>query len=455
MAFEDWRGDYLLRMAGGGRARLQRSSQASAFLRELSRMTPERLRSLNRVGSADSFALVLKNNELVIPEAHEIGALDVRSPDAVRRFVSQWGYENLLVQEALRLFSYRGSPGQFDRRLVIRNAIFRAWLWIQRGIIPRINNVVREGWYSYVKPVLSQYRILEASDYDRYFEELRFLTRLKEFGILYSDFGFIDHERGVYWDVGAKRPDILLYAEKEELKVFFDEVNRELGASYILNHGQPNRFQLEVLAIEIAKLAQGKPVHLVAAVDFNPGGFAIEGAGVEGLSYHGLAVETHRLLELRGLSQDQIDEFRAPLAEAIRKPDGKLEVTFGSVQNFRQCENWFATAVQDPRFREEQAVPEGLKVTYYGFDMNVLGADWIKYRLTRMLKQIVEESAAARRAKVPSEERVWGDWVAAYRRGHGLPAQRSARDRRRGGEVARELVRAAVALPEDLARQEA
>lgn len=448
MAFDDWKGDYLLRMASDtGSARLQGTSQSATFLKRLSGMTPERLRTLNRPGPADSFGMVLKNNELVIPEAHEIGALDASSSAEVERFVKRWNYEHLPIGEALRLFSYRGFPDRFDRRLLIRNAVFRTWLWIKKGIYPKINNVVRDGWYKYVKPILSEYRILEADDYDRYFEELRYLTRIKEIGILYSDFGFVDHERGLYWDVGTKRPDILLYAEKEELKVHFDEVNRELGASFILNHGQPNRFQLEILAIEIAKLVGNKPVHLVAAVDFNPGGFAIEGAGIDGLAYHGLVVQSHRLLELRALSQDQIDEFRDPLAEAIRKPDGRLEVMFGSAYQFSQCEKWYAAAVQDPRFRDEKPVPGGVAVTYYGFDMNVLGADWIRYRLARVVKKIVEEEPARRMPRVP-RGLAWQAWLADYRHAHGLAVRRSPRELRRAAEQARELVLAAAVLGE-------
>lgn len=448
MAFEDWKGDYLLQMAGeAGRARLLRSSQGSAFLKYLSAMTPERMRSLNRPDAVDSFALFLKNNDLVIPEAHEIGALDASSPEEVERFIHRWSYEHLPIPEALRLFAYRGFPDRFDRRVLIRNIVFRTWLWIQKGLLPRIDNVVRDAWYRYVKPVLSEYRILEADDYERYFEELRYLTRVKELGILYGDFGFVDYERGVYWDVGTKRPDILLYAEKEELKVHFDELNSELGASYLVNHGQPSRFQLEVLALEIAQLTANKPVQLVAAVDFNPGGFAIEGAGIEGLSYHGLAVQTHRLLELRALSQDQIDEFRDPLAEAIRKADGSVEVTFGSASNLKQCENWFTSAVQDPRFREEKPVPGGVKVSYYGFDMNVLGAEWITYRLNRIVKKILEEGAAKPSRRVP-RGMVWQAWLADYRHQHGLSGHGGTRQLRRAADQARDLVMASAALAE-------
>lgn len=447
MAFDEWKGDYRLKMSGAsGNARLQGKSQAANLLKRLSEMTPERLRTLNRPGSADSFGMVLKENDLMIPEAHEIGALDVGSPGDVQRFVRRWAYEHLEISEGLRLFSYRGFPERFDRRVLIRNCVYQAWLWIKKGIYPKVNNSVRDAWYKYVKPVLSQFRILENSDYDRYFEELRYLTRVKELGILYGDFGFVDFERGVFWDVGTKRPDILLYAEKEELKVHFDEVNRELGASYILNHGQPNRFQIELMAMEIAKLIGNKPVRLVSAVDFNPGGFAIEGAGVDGLGYHGLAVETHRLLDLKALSQDQIDEFRDPLAEAIRGPDGKLKITFGTAPNFWQCENWYATAVQDPRFRREEVEPGGVKITYYGFDMNVLGADWIQYRLTRIVKKILSEGARRKRRVARGVQ--WQTWLADFRRQHGLPGWRSPRELRQAAEQAREIVQAAARAAE-------
>lgn len=426
MAFENWKGDYLLRMAGAQSARLQ-SSHGPKVLRLLSETTPDRLRSLNYPGRDTSFALVLKNNGLMIREEHEIGALDTTSPTAIARFVERWHYVKLPIAAALKLFAYREYPDRFDRRLVIRNIVFQAWLWTRRGILPPVDNIVRRGWYQYVKPVLAAYRILVASDYNRYFEELRYLTRVRELGITYQDFGFIDHEQGTFWDVGAKRPEVLLYCEKSELKKLFDELNANVGASYLLNHGQPNRFQIETLALKIAAVAPGKTVHMIAAVDFNPGGFAIEGAGVEGLTYHGVNVQVHRVLELRALSTDEIEEFRAPLAEAIRKPDGQVEVTFGSAANFAQCENWFAGAVQDPRFREEKVVPEGTQVTYFGFDMDVLGEDWMRYRLSRLLQKVLQESNRPRAAK---GERGWEGWLDGYRHAHGL-----ARKRRTQGEA--------------------
>lgn len=424
MAFQYWKGDYILRLGSGAQGARLQSSHGSKLLKLLSEGTPERLRSLNHPGRDTSFALVLKNNALVIREAHEIGALDTTSPAEVERFIERWHYEKLPMAEALRLFAYREYPDRFDRRILIRNLVFQAWLWTRRGILPPVDNIVRRGWYQYVKPVLAAYRILEAPDYYRYFEELRYLTRVRELGITYQDFGFIDHEQGTFWDVGAKRPEILLYCEKSELKKLFDEVNATVGASYLLNHGQPNRFTIETLALKIAKMAPGKTVHMVSAVDFNPGGFAIEGAGVEGLEYHGVTVKVHRVLELRALSGDEIEEFRAPLAEAIRRPDGQVEVTFGSAANFAQCENWFAGAVQDPRFREEKVVPGGTQVTYFGFDMDVLGEDWMRYRLTRLLNKVVQESGQPRAAK---GERGWGGWLDGYRRAHGLSRRRVAR----------------------------
>lgn len=441
MAFQNWKGDFNLRIAGkASPARLQRNSQGPSLLRHLSAWTPERVRSLNYPGRPDSFALVLKNNGLIIPEAHEIGAVAVTSPEAVKAFVARWDYKALPIAEALRLFAYRGFPARFDCQLLIRNLIFRVWLWTQRGIIRKIDNVVREGWYMYVKPVLAQYRILQAPDYDRYFAELRYLTRIRELGITYRDFGFIDHERGIFWDIGKKRPEILLYAEKEALKGVFDEVNAELSASYILNHGQPNRYQVETLGLEIGETAPGKTVHMVSVVDFNPGGFAIEGAGVEGLTYHGVPVQTHRVLELRALSEDQIEEFRAPLAEAIRKPGGQLEMTFGSEASFSQCEKWFATAVQHPRFREEVATPEGVRITYYGFDLDILGMDWIRSRLKRILARILEQAPSGR--TVGPGAKALETWLDGYRRSHGMRAPSSERAKQKMVRAARELLEA-------------
>lgn len=85
-------------------------------------------------------------------------------------------------------------------------------------------------------------------------------------------------------------------------------------------------------------------------------------------------------------------------------------------------------------------MPGGTKITYYGFEINVLGPDWPQYRLTRIVKQILGEGPTTRK-RAARGVHDWAAWVSDYRRGHGLPGtSRAPRRRDRDGAGARELV---------------
>lgn len=431
MAFEDWSGDYLLKFGPGiPGCSLEAGNRSRTFRREIAERISTQLRSLNSPGSPSAYISLLKEEELIIPEMAEIGSLDVSDPAAREAFIRKWDFSNMSREAGLELFSYRSLVGQFDKKKLIRNVVFQIWRWIKLGILPPIDNVVRRGWYQYVKRVLQNWRTLEATDYHRYFNELRELTRIRELGMVYRDFGFLDHERGLFYGPGTKHPEIVLYCEKSESKVLFDELQAEVGASYMINHGQPQRFRVEDLALDLVAQVPDKVIHLVSLVDFNPGGFAIEGAGLDGLAYHGLKPQVHRVLELRALSPDEVDEYRAPLAEAIRFDDGRPEeYTVGTKQNFDQCENWFQDAVQDDRFREVTKVSGGVQTTYYGFDGDVLGNDWFRNRMRRVLRRLLETPPATRSA-LPGEPGGFSAsrWIRGYREDHGLrSAGRSVR----------------------------
>ena len=422
--FEDWKGNYALRFPFPVEpCPLVVGSRSRRFAREISGYTDRRIRDLNVPRDADNWALWLKNQELMVPDHPEIWTLDVENAEAVEAFIRKYDFRYWTREQGLELFAYRTLTDQFYKHKLIKNIVFQVWRWIKKGILPPLNNIVRNGWYRYIKPVLAAWKALDAPDYDLYFLVLRELTRTPELDIQYRDFGFIDHDRGTYWNPGTARPEIFFFSEKDAVKGVFDRLNEPLGASYLINHGQPNRFRIESLGLEIAEALEERgleSVQMISVVDFNPGGFSIEAAGVEGLKYYGVETEVHRVIELKAIPPEDLEVFKATLTEAIVGPDGRvLEMIQGKEAGFAQCRNWWNEVVRDERFRDVEEVTGGTRVTYYGFDMETLGLEFVEYRMGRFLRWIDAERKARGRGRRKTIVNA-RQWVDQFRADHGL-----------------------------------
>jgi len=83
--------------------------------------------------------------------------------------------------------------------------------------------------------------------------------------------------------------------------------------------------------VEALEEMETSTVQMISVMDFNPGGFSIEAAGVDGLSYYGLDVELHRVIDLRAITDEDIEIFKSTLVEAIVDETGEiLEVLQGT-----------------------------------------------------------------------------------------------------------------------------
>jgi len=104
----------------------------------------------------------------------------------------------------------------------------------------------------------------------------------------YQQFGFVDPEPW-RWSVGAARPHVLLFSEKDDLSDYSKRLVEESGVSYCQLEGMPWRLRSEYFAQ--ALLAAGiRTVYLIIYGDYDDGGWWVGQAAGEQLGKLGLAV---------------------------------------------------------------------------------------------------------------------------------------------------------------------
>ncbi len=159
-------------------------------------------------------------------------------------------------------------------RRLIANLIFQVLRYRQLGIQREYEDTHRGFWYEPVASTL--YRagfvvdIRDPSDplrqlYERILEQLVGDDRL----FTYRQFGFRDLGQR---HIGDRRPEVLLMVEKESLSHFLPEIHQRFGISTIITGGAPRLIYTEYLADELRAL--GKPILLLAFVDYDPAGWA-------------------------------------------------------------------------------------------------------------------------------------------------------------------------------------
>lgn len=159
-------------------------------------------------------------------------------------------------------------------RRLIANLIFQALRYRQLGIEREYADTHRGFWYEPVASTL--YRagfvvdVRDPSDplrqlYERILEQLVGDDRL----FTYRQFGFKDLGQR---HIGDRRPEVLLMLEKESQSDSLEAIRQRFGLSTFISGGAPRLIYTEYLAEDLRAL--GKPIVLLAFVDYDPAGWA-------------------------------------------------------------------------------------------------------------------------------------------------------------------------------------
>lgn len=199
--------------------------------------------------------------------------------------------------QLVELFSYKDRRakkfGEVNGRKLIRNIIYQQWQYCQQEV--REYKTIRQFWYSYVKPVISEAGLLDAkTEWDDVLsEELGAIV--KDYKLCrYADLYIRDKSRMRIIATGRHYPRIILFVEKEGTFGDIENIPKLYGITAITGKGQPSIASVEDLIIELKKVTSLKKRFMVFTLtDYDPAGYIIENAFLDHLTELGIPEITH------------------------------------------------------------------------------------------------------------------------------------------------------------------
>lgn len=177
-----------------------------------------------------------------------------------------------------------------DRKHQMANILWQTLRWRQDGVAHPYQDELR-GLFYYLWPGLIRagWAHRGRSDKDDCWDELREITRqlVSDYRLFtFLEIGYRDvnaHQR----IIGKLRPEVILLAEKGSLDTWTFQLAAEFGISCHITRGNPSLLDTEYLARALGEVGQGA-VHVIAYVDFDPGGWQIADTLVKQLTEYGL-----------------------------------------------------------------------------------------------------------------------------------------------------------------------
>jgi len=211
--------------------------------------------------------------------------------------------------QLVELFGYTDKRakkfGQVNGRKLIRNIIFQQWQYCQQEV--REYKTIRQFWYSYVKPAISEAGLLGAkTDWDDVLSD-ELGTIVKDYKLCrYVDLYIRDKSRLKIISTGRHYPEIILFVEKEGTFGDIENIPQLYGITAITGKGQPSIASVEDLIIELYKITTLKQrFRVFTLTDYDPAGYIIENAFLDHLRELGIPdIEHHRI----GMSPDLLSD---------------------------------------------------------------------------------------------------------------------------------------------------
>jgi hypothetical protein len=223
-----------------------------------------------------------------------------------------------MTTQQLRAEFAASSSGRILVKELCRNVVYQAYSWIQKGKAPAIDGNLRSLFYQWLKPVLSKLaKMLARTKTDPYDEMLNamefFVVDLKLFR--YEDFGLVDERWENRFFSDGRKPNVLVFAEKNGFVKFLQEVSRRFGVHAIALGGSPSHLSTEFLVSQLRKKFKSfEPLVLYGITDYDPSGADIAASFKEQLERQGVKIASMRqLVEPKAFLAEELTTFRFPV----------------------------------------------------------------------------------------------------------------------------------------------
>lgn len=452
-------------LLGGGERRFHlqlRSSEATCpigpgrtearVVEALAPFTCPPVTRLDRPEPDSRYALRARREGLITvggPEFWRLAMKKEKTQEERDAWISQHQISGLSVEDAIRLFRYKGQPQGatepkhwIERSTAMKNIIWQVHQWMQWGIIDAIKRVedeqgdggggsggddgdwwdlpgddddaaekkanIRTLWYRYGKDAFTGWDIHR--DNKDSFDFLAFVSHLARSQelVLYREFDFKDRLRRRR-SIGTSRPHLLVVTEKDGMEGLTLLFAKRIGGGHLLLSGEPPKITMEYLTRDLVHELEKQgdleeqEVHVFGLVDFNAAGSNILESVrsdiehyVERLTGRSLrAVHSHNLVDPTDMTDELVlterklqvqYEERWVYVGGRRVKAKDFSDGAGNVSRLTVVRDWYDELVQDERFHEVEKIERGLvRETYYGLEID----DHPPSRLKQRFRDIV------------------------------------------------------------------
>ena len=219
--------------------------------------------------------------------------------------------------------------------LLIKNIAWQIRSQIIRETIPPISGLIRNFWYSHIKPTLSRAGSLSQTT-DQYDQLTQMLTRMVIYRDLmrYKDIGFLN-DNAANCTIGPEGY-VILFSEKHGHFPLIQTIGAELEVTRISLGGQPSSLSVEYFVDEIK--AHGfdvrKSFYIFCLVDYDPSGWIIRDAFLNDLAFFGIRhVQVFDMVTPDILTPEEIElnKYRFPDTPEMRKKNRKWMQRTGGI----------------------------------------------------------------------------------------------------------------------------
>ena len=221
--------------------------------------------------------------------------------------------------------------------LLIKNITWQIRTQIRKELIPPLNGLIRNFWYSHIKPTLSRADSL-ATKTDQYDQLTKTLTRMVVYRDLmrYKDMGFLN-DNAANCTIGPEGY-VILFSEKHGHFPLIGNMGNELEVTLISLGGQPSTLSAEYFVDDIK--AHGfdvrKSFYIFCLVDYDPSGWIIKDAFLNNLAFYGIRhVKVFDIVTPDILTSEEIElnKYRFPDPPEMRKKNRKWMARTGGINH--------------------------------------------------------------------------------------------------------------------------
>ena len=242
---------------------------------------------------------------------------------------------HLQTKEWLIRYFGPGKKYAVNVNLLIKNIAWQIRTEIRRGSIPPLQGLIRNFWYSHIKPTL--YRVDSLSKKtDQYDQLTQMLTRMVMYRDLmrYKDMHFLNDNAAN--NIVGPEGYVILFSEKHGHFPLIQSIGANLEVTLISLGGQPSTLSVEYFVDEIK--AHGfdvrKSFYIFCLVDYDPSGWIIKDSFLNDLAFFGIRhVKVFDMVTPAILTPEEIElnQYRFPDPPEMQKKNRKWMAKTGGI----------------------------------------------------------------------------------------------------------------------------